>query len=70
VGEAIGSSLLPEGGNFGITPLAPPNKDRKMADIAEMEKRHAAFYSRALKGMTYSGIAIAVLLAVMAATLV
>ncbi len=41
-----------------------------MANIADMEKRHAAFYSRALKVMTYTGIAIAVLLAVMAATLV
>ncbi len=41
-----------------------------MANIADMEKRHAAFYNRVLKAMTYTGVAIAVLLAVMAATLI
>jgi hypothetical protein len=41
-----------------------------MANIAEMEKRHAAFYNGVLKAMTGTGIAIIVLLAVMAATLI
>ena len=41
-----------------------------MANIAEMEKRHAAFYSGVLKAMTGTGIAVILLLAVMAATLI
>ncbi|WP_269747068.1 hypothetical protein [Elstera litoralis] len=41
-----------------------------MANIAEMEKRHAAFYSSVLKAMTGTGIAVIILLAVMAVTLI
>lgn len=39
-------------------------------NFAEMEKRHAAFYSSVLKGMTGAGIAVILLLAVMAITLI
>lgn len=41
-----------------------------MANFADMEKRHAAFFSGVLRGMTIVGVAVAALLVVMAATLI